>query len=82
MTTEIIFPLQLPVPVEVKAERTDSITLSLHNTTAQTDTIRLDPDPIIKRLDWQQISPTQVDYTFELKYENNNGVTDLGYQRN
>lgn len=63
--TEVIFPLQLPVPVEIK-QKEDSITLSLHNTTAQTDTIRLDPDPMIKRLDWQQVSPTQIDYTFEL----------------
>jgi len=78
LTTEIIFPLQLPVPVEVK-QKTDSITLSLHNTTAQTDTIRLDPDPIIKRLDWQQISPTQVDYTFELNTEQQWGY-DLGYR--
>ena len=66
--TEIIFPLQLPVPVEIE-QKEDSITLSLHNTTAQTDTIRLDPNPVIKRLDWQQVSPTQIDYTFELNSE-------------
>ena len=76
--TEIIFPLQLPVPVEVK-QKEDSITLSLHNTTAQTDTIRLDPDPIIKRLDWQQLSPTQIDYTFELNTGQQWGY-DLGYR--
>jgi N-acetylmuramoyl-L-alanine amidase len=64
--TEIIFPLQIPVPVEVKQQE-NNITLTLHNTTAQTDTIRLDADPIIKRLDWQQVSPTQIDYTFELR---------------
>ena len=64
--TEIIFPLQIPVPVEVK-QKEDSITLTLHNTTAQTDTIRLDRNPIIKRLDWEQKSPTQIDYTFELR---------------
>ncbi|MGL4883691.1 MAG: N-acetylmuramoyl-L-alanine amidase, partial [Waterburya sp.] len=50
--TEVIFPLQLPVPVEVKQDET-SITLSLYNTIAQTDTIRLDADPMIKSLDWQ-----------------------------
>lgn len=66
--TEIIFPLQTAVPVEVK-QKEDRITLSLHNTTAQTDTIRLDPDPIIKRLDWQQISPTQINYILELNQE-------------
>ena len=84
--TEIIFPLQIPVPVEIK-QQSDSITLTLHNTIAQTDTIRLDADPMIKRLDWQQVSPTQIDYTFELnqqqqwgydlRYENSNLVFSL-----
>jgi len=76
--TKIVFPLQRPVPVEVQ-QKEDSITLSLHNTTAQTDTIRLDPDPLIKRLDWQQISPTQVDYTFELNSNQQWGY-DLRYE--
>ncbi len=76
--TEIVFPLQLPVPVEVK-QKDDSITLSLHNTTAQTDTIRLDPDPTIKRLDWQQVSPSQIDYTFELNNKQQWGY-DLHYE--
>ena len=75
--TEIVFPLQLPVPVEIE-QKADSITLSLHNTTAQTDTIRLDPDPLIERLDWQQVSPTQIDYTFELNHKQQWGY-DLGY---
>jgi N-acetylmuramoyl-L-alanine amidase len=39
----------------------------LHNTTAQTDTIRLDDNPLISRLDWQQIAPGKVQYTFNLK---------------
>ena len=76
--TEIIFPLQIPVPVSVKQEE-DSITLSLYNTTAQTDTIRLDNDPVIKRLDWQQVSPTKVDYTFELNNRQQWGY-DLRYE--
>ncbi|MEM7758668.1 MAG: N-acetylmuramoyl-L-alanine amidase [Cyanobacteria bacterium P01_A01_bin.40] len=76
--TEIVFPLQIPVPVEIKQEE-ERITLTLHNTTAQTDTIRLDPDPIIKRLDWQQVSPTQIDYTFELHNQQQWGY-DLHYQ--
>ena len=76
--TEVVFPLQLPVPVEVK-QKEASITLTLHNTTAQTDTIRLDRDPIIKRLDWQQVSPTQIDYTFELRDRQQWGY-DLRYE--
>jgi N-acetylmuramoyl-L-alanine amidase len=64
--TEVVFPLQVPVPVSVQqGERT--FTLTLHNTTAQTDTIRLDDDPVISRLDWQQVAPGQLQYTFNLK---------------
>ena len=67
-STEIIFPLQNPVPVSVKqGDRT--FTLTLHNTTAQTDIIRLNNNPYIKRLDWQQITPTTVEYTFILKQQ-------------
>jgi N-acetylmuramoyl-L-alanine amidase len=64
--TEVIFPLQTPVPVTVD-QRQRTFTLTLHNTTAQTDTIYLDNDPVISRLDWQQVSPTQARYTFNLK---------------
>lgn len=64
--TEIVFPLEIPVPVSVQqGER--NITLTLYNTTAQTDIIRLDDDPLISRLDWQQVAPGQVQYTFNLK---------------
>jgi N-acetylmuramoyl-L-alanine amidase len=64
--TEIAFPLQVPVPISVQqGDRT--FTLTLHNTTAQTDTILLNDDPIIERLDWQQTTPEQVQYQFNLK---------------
>ena len=76
--TEIIFPLQLPVPVEV-TQKESSITLTLYNTIAQTDTIRLDDNPLIKRLDWQQVSPNQIDYTFELR-EGQQWGYDLRYE--
>ncbi|MEB3343653.1 N-acetylmuramoyl-L-alanine amidase [Okeania sp.] len=63
--TEIRFPLQVPVPVTV--EQGDRyFSLILHNTTAQTDTIRLDDDPLIERLDWEPILTSTV--------ENNQGV--------
>ncbi len=72
--TEIKFPLQVPVPVTV--EQGDRyFTLTLHNTTAQTDTIRLDDDPLIERLDWQPILTSTVQgqqgvrYKFYLKTE-------------
>jgi N-acetylmuramoyl-L-alanine amidase len=64
--TEIFFPLQVPVPVSVQQSE-KAVALTLYNTTAQTDIIRLDDDPLISRLDWQQETPEQVKYTFNLK---------------
>jgi len=64
--TEVRFPLQMPVPVSVLQEG-DRFTLTLHNTTAQTDTIFLSDDPVIERLDWTQPAPGQVQYQFALK---------------
>ncbi|HEY9640799.1 MAG TPA: N-acetylmuramoyl-L-alanine amidase [Coleofasciculaceae cyanobacterium] len=64
--TEIAFPLQVPVPVSVQqGDRT--FTLTLYNTTAQTDIIALSPDPILQRIDWQQLAPGQVQYQLQLK---------------
>lgn len=71
--TEVVFPLQVPVPVSVQQGDAcgglclSTFTLTLYNTTAQTDTIRLDDDPLISRLDWQQVAPGQLQYTFNLK---------------
>ncbi|KJH71013.1 N-acetylmuramoyl-L-alanine amidase [Aliterella atlantica] len=64
--TEVVFPLQVPVPVSVQ-QGNSTLTLTLYNTTAQTDIIRLDDDPLISRLDWQQVVPNRVQYTFNLK---------------
>ncbi|WP_017317737.1 N-acetylmuramoyl-L-alanine amidase [Mastigocladopsis repens] len=70
--TEMVFPLQVPIPVSVQ-QGDSTFTLTLHNTTAQTDIIRLDDNPLISRLDWQQLPPTVgggqggVQYTFNLK---------------
>jgi N-acetylmuramoyl-L-alanine amidase len=76
--TEMIFPLQVRVPVSVQqGEKT--FTLILHNTIAETDTIRLNDDPLIKRLDWRQITPNQIEYTFNLKSEQQWGY-DLKYE--
>lgn len=72
-TTEVIFPLQVPVPVSVQQGDAcgglslRTFTLTLYNTTAQTDIIRLNDDPVISRLDWQQVAPGQLQYTFNLK---------------
>jgi N-acetylmuramoyl-L-alanine amidase len=64
--TEIVFPLQVPVPFSVQ-QGNKSFTLNLYNTTAQTDIIRTDDNPVISRLDWQQVAPGQTQYTFNLK---------------
>ncbi|MEH1779806.1 MAG: N-acetylmuramoyl-L-alanine amidase [Nostoc sp.] len=64
--TEIVFPLQVPVPVSVQQSE-QTLALTLYKTTAQTDIIRLDDNPLIYRLDWQQEAPGQVKYTFNLK---------------
>jgi N-acetylmuramoyl-L-alanine amidase len=64
--TQFIFPLQVPVPVAVK-QGDRSFTLTLYNTTAQTDTIVQTPDPILSRLDWQQVAPNQLQYQIQLK---------------
>lgn len=77
-TTEVIFPLESPVPVSVRQDD-DKLILTLYNTTAQTDTINVANDPIIKRLDWQQVSPGQIEYIFTLKTAQQWGY-DLRYE--
>jgi N-acetylmuramoyl-L-alanine amidase len=64
--TDVIFPLQVPVPVTLQ-QGDDHLVLTLYNTTAQTDTILQTPDPMLSRLDWQQTAPGQVQYRFQLK---------------
>ncbi|MGK7929232.1 MAG: N-acetylmuramoyl-L-alanine amidase, partial [Spirulina sp.] len=76
--TEIVFPLEVPVPVSVQ-QGEGTFTLTLYNTTAQTDTIWLDDDPLIQRLDWQQVTPTQLEYQFTLKTQQQWGF-DLRYE--
>lgn len=64
--TEVVFPLQNPVPISV-TQGDQTFTLTLHNTTAQTDVIFMNDDPVIRRLDWQQPAPGRVEYKFNLK---------------
>jgi N-acetylmuramoyl-L-alanine amidase len=54
----------------VSVQQSDkSLSLTLYNTTAQTDTFRLDDNDLISRLDWQQVSPGQVQYRFDFQKE-------------
>ncbi len=64
--TEVIFPLQTPVPIAVQ-QQDRAFLLSLYNTTAQTDTMKLVDSPTIDFATWQQVSPNQIDYRFHLK---------------
>lgn len=76
--TKVIFPLTLPVPVSIN-QMGNKVTLTLYNTTAETDTIRLEYDPLIKSFYWQQVSPDKIEYYFELNPEQQWGY-DLNYE--
>ncbi|NEZ56688.1 N-acetylmuramoyl-L-alanine amidase [Adonisia turfae] len=64
--TEVIFPLQVPVPMTVEQD-INSLTLILHNTVPQTDTIFFSDNPVVERMDWQPILPDKASYTFHFK---------------
>ena len=76
--TRVTFPLTLPVPVSVN-QMGNKITLTLYNTTAQTDTIKLEYEPLIKSFYWQQVSPDKIEYYFELNSDQQWGY-DLNYE--
>ncbi len=64
--TEIVIPLECNVPISVsQGDRT--LTLTLYNVTAQTDTIAIAPESIINKLEWVQSDPDKVTYTISLK---------------
>ena len=66
--TEVVFPLQTSVPVTVD-QRDRTLTLTLHNTTAQTDTIYFSEDPAVLRMDWQPGTTEAPSYTFQFRGE-------------
>ncbi|MEO0540420.1 MAG: N-acetylmuramoyl-L-alanine amidase [Cyanobacteria bacterium P01_A01_bin.105] len=84
--TDVIFPLQTPVPVSLDQD-TQTLTLTLHNTTAETDTIFFSDNPVIERMDWRPILPDTAEYTFHyktdqqwgyrLRYEDTNLILSL-----
>jgi N-acetylmuramoyl-L-alanine amidase len=76
--TNIIFPLQVAVPVAVQ-QQPGSFTLTLYNTTAQTDTIAQTPDVVLSRLDWQQTTQSQLEYRIQLKTQQQWGY-ELHYE--
>ncbi|HEY9735244.1 MAG TPA: SH3 domain-containing protein, partial [Trichocoleus sp.] len=64
--TEVLFPLQVPVPVSIH-QTASSLALTLHNTTPQTDTIFFSNDPAVERLDWRPLLPDKAEYTFQFR---------------
>ncbi len=64
--TELRIPLQIPVPITVN--QTDrAVQLTLHHTISQAGIQRLVNNPTISHVTWQQITPTQMQYTLHLK---------------
>ncbi len=72
--TEILFPLEVPIPISIKQEE-QKLILTLHHVTAQTDTIFLVQNPVIDRLDFQQTLPDRVEYTLTMKTKQQWGYT-------
>ncbi|MFM2303902.1 MAG: hypothetical protein RLZZ135_1312 [Cyanobacteriota bacterium] len=64
--TDITFPLQVAVPISIEQNQ-NIFTLTLYNTTAQTDIIRFNDNPIVSGLNWKQTAPGVVQYVFNLK---------------
>ena len=64
--TEVTIPLEVPAPISI-TQSDRLFTFTLYNVTAQTDTIFINPDSIIDKLDWVQPEPNKVIYTISLK---------------
>lgn len=64
--TEIRFPLTATVPISID-QTANTLSLTLHNTTPQTDTIYFDVDPIVERMDWLPVLPDKALYRFQFK---------------
>jgi N-acetylmuramoyl-L-alanine amidase len=65
-STDVIFPLQVAVPLSLDRGQ-NSFTLTLYNTTAQTDIIKFNDNPVVSGLTWKQTAPGVVQYVFNLK---------------
>ena len=65
-STDVIFPLQVAVPLSLDRGQ-NTFTLTLYNTTAQTDIIKFNDNPVVSGLNWKQTAPGVVQYVFNLK---------------
>ncbi len=64
--TEVVFPLQTPVPITIQQD-TQSLSLTLHNTTPQTDTIYFSNDPVVERMDFHPLLTNSAEFVFHFK---------------
>ncbi|MEM6500832.1 MAG: N-acetylmuramoyl-L-alanine amidase [Cyanobacteria bacterium P01_C01_bin.89] len=64
--TEIRFPLDRTVPVSLdQGDR--HVTLTLHNTIAETDIVAVSRDAAVERVTWQQTEPTTLQFRVDLR---------------
>ncbi len=64
--TDVTFPLQVAVPVSIE-QNANTFTLTLYNTTAQTDIIKFNDNAAVSGMTWKQTAPGVVQYAFSLK---------------
>ncbi|MEM1293247.1 MAG: N-acetylmuramoyl-L-alanine amidase [Cyanobacteria bacterium P01_H01_bin.162] len=64
--TEVRLPLAATVPIAID-QSADTLTLTLYNTTPQTDTIYFNVDPVVQRLDWQPLLPDRAQFHFQFR---------------
>lgn len=63
--TELLIPLEVPVPAEVQ-QSDHRFDVVLHGAVAQTDIVLQNPDALLKRLDFAQEAPERLRYTAAL----------------
>ncbi len=85
-STDVFFTLQVPVPLVI--EQTEkTLKLTLYNTTAPNNIVKLMGNPLIDRVESKSVAPSQVEYTFiyksrqqwgyKYRYDGNNLVLSL-----
>ncbi|MEM9772270.1 MAG: N-acetylmuramoyl-L-alanine amidase, partial [Cyanobacteria bacterium P01_D01_bin.73] len=85
--TEIRFPLDRTVPVSL-TQGDRHVTLTLHNTIAETDIVAVSRDRAVERVTWEQTEPTTLKFRVDLRgrawghtlrYDNNTLVLRLNH---
>ncbi|MGQ9864996.1 MAG: N-acetylmuramoyl-L-alanine amidase [Pseudanabaenaceae cyanobacterium] len=63
--TEVRIPLTVPLPITIQ-ERPGAVELTVHHATAETDTVKISPSPILRLVQWEQVTPDRLTYRLEL----------------